>query len=86
MNLFGYVSRFYSPKARSMASSSSNVILGGRAIFFFLRFFKAFLTPYFAAPLTALDTRALPAIKIRGMMPPRWYFVVVVFVVVCNSS
>ena len=71
MSFFEDVSRFYSLKARRIASSSLNVILGGWTIFFFLRFSKAFLTPYFAAPLTALDTRALPAIKIREMMPPR---------------
>ena len=72
MNLLHNVSCFYSPKARRIASSSSNVILGGRTIFFFLRFSKALLTPYLAPVLTALVARALPAIKIRGMMPPRW--------------
>ena len=38
MNLFEDVSRFYSPKARRIASSSSNVILGERTIFFFTLF------------------------------------------------
>ena len=40
MNLFHDVSRFYSLKAWSIASSLSNVILGERTIFF-LRFCKA---------------------------------------------
>ena len=73
MNLLHRVSCFYSPKARRIASSSSNVMLGGRFLFFFLGFSKAFLIPYLAPLLTALDTRALPAIKIRGMIPPRWW-------------
>ena len=73
MNLLHRVSCFYSPKARRIASSSSNVILAGRFLFFFLGFSKAFLIPYLAPLLTALDTRALPAIKIRGMIPPRWW-------------
>ena len=72
MNLLHNVSCFYSPNARRIASSSSNVILGGRTIFFFLRFSKVLLTPYLAPLLTALVARVLPAIKIRGMMPPRW--------------
>ena len=41
--------------------------------FFFLRFSKAFLTPYLAALLMAADARALPAIKSRGMIPPRCF-------------
>ena len=41
--------------------------------FFFLRFSKAFLTPYLAALLMAADARALPAIKSRGMIPPRYF-------------
>ena len=36
MNLFEDVSRFYSLKARRIASSLSNVILGERTIFFTL--------------------------------------------------
>ena len=48
-------------------------MFGGRTLFFFLRFSKAFLTPYLAPLLTALDAMALPAIKIRGMIPPRWW-------------
>ena len=48
-------------------------MLGGRFIFFFLRFSKAFLIPYLAPLLTSLDAMALPAIKIRGMIPPRWW-------------
>ena len=40
MNLFHDVSRFYSLKARCIASCSSNLILGESTIFFFLRFCK----------------------------------------------
>ena len=63
---------FYMPKARRTARSSSNVKLGGRTIFFFRRLSKAFLAPYFSPVLKAADAMALPAIKIRGMMPPPW--------------
>ena len=51
-----------------MSRSSSNVILGR----FFRRFSKAFLAPYFRPVLKADEAMALPAIKSRGMMPPRW--------------
>ena len=73
MNLFHHVSRFYSPKTRRMARSSSNVMPGGRTIFFFLRFSNAFLAPYLAALLMAAEAIAFPAMSIRGMMPPRWW-------------
>ena len=56
-----------------MSRSSSYVILGGRTIFFLLRFFMASLIPYLAPVLAAPEAMALPAIKIRGMMPPRWW-------------
>ena len=67
--------RFYIPKARRVARSSSNVMLAGRTIFFFRRFSKAFSTPYLAPLLTAYDTSALPAINTSGInkdkKPPR---------------